>query len=69
MQLGMLIVNIASVFIAADDRVLKHLEQDSEWLSLSLAMSTDNFPFRTSFLNSASTGPPNYAAVAKNQII
>ena len=31
-QLGKLLVNIASVFVAADDRVLKHLEQDSEWL-------------------------------------
>jgi hypothetical protein len=35
-QLGKLIVNIASVFMAADDRVLKHLERDSEWLQQQL---------------------------------
>jgi hypothetical protein len=35
-RLGKLIVNIASVFIAADDRVLKHLERDSEWLQQQL---------------------------------
>jgi hypothetical protein len=29
---GRLIVNIASVFVAAHDRLLRHLEQDSEWL-------------------------------------
>ena len=31
-QLGKLMVNIASVFVAADNRVLQHLERDSEWL-------------------------------------
>jgi hypothetical protein len=35
-QLGKLIVNIASVFIAADDRLVKHLERDSEWLQQQL---------------------------------
>jgi hypothetical protein len=35
-QLGKLMVNIASVFMAADDRVLKHLERDSEWLQQQL---------------------------------
>jgi hypothetical protein len=30
--LGKLLVNITSVFIAADDRLIKHLEQNSEWL-------------------------------------
>jgi hypothetical protein len=35
-QLGKLIVNIASVFIAADDRLMKHLERDSEWLQQQL---------------------------------
>ena len=35
-QLGKLIVNIASMFMAADDRVLKHLERDSEWLQQQL---------------------------------
>jgi hypothetical protein len=35
-QLGKLIVNIASVFMAANDRVLKHLERDSEWLQQQL---------------------------------
>ncbi|KAL7777411.1 hypothetical protein CFE70_004076 [Pyrenophora teres f. teres 0-1] len=29
---GKLMVNIASVFVAADDRLLQHLERDSEWL-------------------------------------
>jgi hypothetical protein len=29
-------VNIASVFIAADDRLLKHLKQNSEWLQQQL---------------------------------
>jgi hypothetical protein len=31
-QFGKLIMNTASVFIAADDRLVKHLERDSEWL-------------------------------------
>jgi hypothetical protein len=35
-QLGKLIVNIASVFIAADDRLMKYLERDSEWLQQQL---------------------------------
>jgi hypothetical protein len=29
-------MNIASVFIAADDRLVKHLERDSEWLQQQL---------------------------------
>jgi hypothetical protein len=36
MLLGKLIVNIASVFTKADDRLLKHLERDSEWLQQQL---------------------------------
>jgi hypothetical protein len=35
-QLRKLIVNTASVFIAADDRLVKHLERDSEWLQQQL---------------------------------
>lgn len=35
-QLGKLLVNIASIFVAADDRILKHLESDSEWLQQQL---------------------------------
>lgn len=35
-QLGRLLVNIASVFVAADDRIVKHLERDSEWLQQQL---------------------------------
>jgi hypothetical protein len=31
-QLGQFLVNLASLFVAADDRLLKHLERDSEWL-------------------------------------
>ena len=34
--LGRLIVNVASVFVAADDRLLQHLERDSEWLQQQL---------------------------------
>ena len=36
MQLGKLLVNVASVFVAADDRLLQHLERDSEWLQQQL---------------------------------
>jgi len=35
-QLGKLLVNVASVFVAADDRLMKHLEQNSEWLQQQL---------------------------------
>ena len=35
-QLGKLLANIASVFIAADTRLLQHLERDSEWLQQQL---------------------------------
>ncbi|KAI6080078.1 P-loop containing nucleoside triphosphate hydrolase protein, partial [Hypoxylon rubiginosum] len=35
-QLGRALVNIASIFVAADDRILKHLERDSEWLQQQL---------------------------------
>jgi hypothetical protein len=31
-QLGQYLVNLASLFLAADDRLLKHLERNSEWL-------------------------------------
>ncbi|KAF2469609.1 tetratricopeptide repeat domain-containing protein, partial [Lindgomyces ingoldianus] len=31
-QLGKLLVNVASVFVAADDRLMKHLDRDSELL-------------------------------------
>ncbi|KAF2705193.1 hypothetical protein K504DRAFT_388600, partial [Pleomassaria siparia CBS 279.74] len=34
--LGKLLVNVASVFVAADDRLLKHLERDSETLQQQL---------------------------------
>jgi hypothetical protein len=34
--LGKLIVNIASAVMPADDRLLKHLERDSEWLQMQL---------------------------------
>ncbi|KAJ6125811.1 hypothetical protein N7471_010304 [Penicillium samsonianum] len=33
---GKLMVNIASVFVAADDRLLRHLEENSEWLQQQL---------------------------------
>jgi hypothetical protein len=35
-NLGKLMVNVASVFVAADDRLLKHLDRDSEWLQQQL---------------------------------
>jgi hypothetical protein len=35
-QLGTLLVNVASVFVAADTRLLQHLERDSEWLQQQL---------------------------------
>lgn len=35
-RLGRLLVNIASLFVAADHRLLKHLEEDSEWLQQQL---------------------------------
>jgi hypothetical protein len=35
-QLGKLLVNVASVCVAADNRLLKHLERDSEWLQQQL---------------------------------
>lgn len=31
-QLGKLLVNVASVFVAANTRLLQHLERDCEWL-------------------------------------
>jgi hypothetical protein len=34
--LGRFLVNIASVFAPADDRLLRHLERDSEWLQQQL---------------------------------
>jgi hypothetical protein len=34
--LGRLLVNIASVFVPANDRLLQHLERDSEWLQQQL---------------------------------
>jgi hypothetical protein len=36
MQLGKLMVNIASLFVAADNRLLRHLERDSEELQRQL---------------------------------
>ncbi|KDN71371.1 putative phosphorylase superfamily protein [Colletotrichum sublineola] len=35
-QLGRVLVNVASIFISADDHLLKHLERDSEWLQQQL---------------------------------
>jgi hypothetical protein len=35
-QLGRLLVNIASVFVAGDNRLLRHLEENSEWLQQQL---------------------------------
>ncbi|MCJ1271049.1 hypothetical protein MMC22_010948 [Lobaria immixta] len=34
--LGELMLNVASIFMTADDKILKHLERDSEWLQQQL---------------------------------
>jgi hypothetical protein len=34
--LGRLFVNLSSVFVPANDRLLRHLERDSEWLQQQL---------------------------------
>ena len=31
-HLGEAVLKIASIFVTADDKILKHLERDSEWL-------------------------------------
>lgn len=36
MQLGSVLVNVASIFVSADNHLLKHLERDSEWLQQQL---------------------------------
>lgn len=49
-QLGRALVNIASIFVAADDRILKHLERDSEWLQQQLGQyGTISSEFVTKF--------------------
>lgn len=35
-RLGELMLKVASIFVAADDKILKHLERDSEWLQQQL---------------------------------
>ncbi|KAF4772710.1 putative phosphorylase superfamily protein [Colletotrichum scovillei] len=35
-QLGRVLVNVASIFVSANDRLLRHLERDSEWLQQQL---------------------------------
>ena len=34
--LGEIMLKVASIFVKADDRLLKHLERDSEWLQQQL---------------------------------
>ncbi|KAI1174481.1 hypothetical protein F4777DRAFT_553758 [Nemania sp. FL0916] len=36
-HLGRILVNVASIFIPANDHILKHLERDSEWLQQQLS--------------------------------
>lgn len=36
-QLGRILVNVASIFVPANDHILKHLERDSEWLQQQLS--------------------------------
>jgi hypothetical protein len=35
-QLAQVVVNVASIFVSADDKILKHLREDSEWLQQQL---------------------------------
>lgn len=35
-HLGELLLKVASIFVAADDKIIKHLEKDSEWLQQQL---------------------------------
>ncbi|KAI9875812.1 MAG: hypothetical protein M1830_007957 [Pleopsidium flavum] len=35
-HIGTLLLNVASIFVKADDRILQHLERDSEWLQQQL---------------------------------
>ena len=35
-HLGQLMLNVASIFVTKKDRVLQHLERDSEWLQQQL---------------------------------
>ena len=35
-QLGELMLKVASIFVTADDKILKHIERDSEWLQQQL---------------------------------
>lgn len=35
-SMGKLLVNVASVFVAADNRLMQHLEENSEWLQQQL---------------------------------
>ena len=49
-QLGKLMMNIASLFVAADNRLLQHLERDSEWLQQQLGQyGPISGDFRTKF--------------------
>ncbi len=36
MRLGELMLNLASMFVTTNDRILQHLEKDSEWLQQQL---------------------------------
>ena len=35
-RLGELMLNLASIFVTTNDRILQHLEKDSEWLQQQL---------------------------------
>lgn len=39
-QLGELMLKVASIFVKADDKIVKHLEKDSEWLQQQLGQYT-----------------------------
>ncbi|KDN65752.1 hypothetical protein CSUB01_07533 [Colletotrichum sublineola] len=63
-QLGRVLVNVASIFISADDHLLKHLERDSEWLQQQLGqygpISTD---FVTKFAYEALKTPTPFGQI------
>ncbi|OAA58654.1 hypothetical protein LEL_10876 [Akanthomyces lecanii RCEF 1005] len=49
-QLGRVLANVASLVIAADERLLKHLERDSEWLQQQLGQYA---PISNEFIQSS----------------
>ena len=55
-QLGRVLANVASPVIAADERLLKHLERDSEWLQQQLGQYA---PISNEFVTKCADNPTN----------